>query len=633
MKKQLILLLLFACSLVANAQFANPFKYDSGKGFTYEIAVAALSTESKLVNLPQDTIMETNQIMVAAHSIFNSLEYPGDEDSINYVIKGQVRDYYKRNMANGMDFNDTLLLINDKMPIPDEFYPMKSATTELGGHFYWEWEDTIAKIGQKGHIQMNMEPESYVNGMNGSSKSKLYEYRQLDIHSKIRTGFPYDIAKYQGVTKYSVYGPDSILIYTKEIPLRMSADSTMNGQIQEDLVCTVDSARKGTYKVVMEAPFLEKPTTWQIEVVDPLEGASSDNPADATYRLVESDFQNEGKGNGWKCSGNINPKYFNGEVDKKDCSAMIVRTQGYEGNGFSLSQTVDKMPQGYYKLTWPVIYQPCDLKNMEGKEPVLAEIEANGFSAKAKHILAGAEMTDPKSGEEGMVALVVPQSDKAFALRLKYQDYQNEVTFQVKEDSVINIGVHKSHGTLDNEITAIGCPTLNYYGAGLPYGTVKFPKDLTVAAGDSIKMTVVLYDGIGKKVSEDNIIEVYLLKQMEDGKFDTEKPLIGIELKAPKADAYEPFIQLPEGESRLPDGNYYVVVMSLLENGTHQLNDANLIAIKSASAISEVIAEPTANTANGNADKNTYNLAGMKVSNSNQAKGIYIKGKKKVAKR
>ena len=53
----------------------------------------------------------------------------------------------------------------------------------------------------------------------------------------------------------------------------------------------------------------------------------------------------------------------------------------------------------------------------------------------------------------------------------------------------------------------------------------------------------------------------------------------------------------------------------------------------SLSAISEVIAEPTANTANGNADKNTYNLAGMKVSNSNHAKGIYIKGKKKVARR
>lgn len=632
MKKQLMLLLLFACSLVAKAQFANPFKYDNGKGISYEARVFVLTHDQKLLAVPQDTIVDENVLAFEVEGKLKGEEYPGKEEIISYRFNGQVKDYYKRDMSPLIrDFGVTLEFRN--MGSGEEtLKPSNMSSTELGGHFYWEWKDSIEGFGQKGHIQMNLKPFSKVYGKNGDVEV-CNEYSQLDIYSKIRTGFPYDIANYQGVTKYSVYDPDSTLICTKEIPLRMSADSTMNGQIQEDLICTVDSARKGTYKVVMEAPFLEKPIIWPIEVVDPLANASSKEPANATYRLKEPDFKNEGKGKGWKRSGNIKPTYFNGEVDKKDCSAMVVRAQGYEGNGFSLSQTIEKMPQGYYTLSWPVIYQPCDLKKMEGKEPVLAQIEANGFSANAKHILAGAEVTDPKSGEEGMVALVVPQSDKAFALRLKNAKYQNEITFQVMEDSVINIGMHKSHGTLDNEITAIGCPTLNYYGAGLPYGTVTFPKDLTFAAGDSIKMTVGLYDGIGKKVSEDNIIEVHLLKQKEDGNFDKEEPVISIEVKAPKSGSYEPFIQLPEGESKLPDGNYCIAVLSLVENDICQLYEANGVVIKTASAINEVIAEPTANTAKGNADKNTYNLAGMKVSNSNQAKGIYIKGKKKVARR
>lgn len=628
--------MLFACSLVAKAQFANPFEYDNGKGISYQVSVVAFKGE-ETVKIPQDTIMETNQIGLLVLGKFRPEKQTENKDSVlYYTLNGQVKDYYKRNIDK-KDFSVTMAFINDNMPtIPgggESNSAMQVGTTEIGGHFYWEWTDSLEKgVGQKGHIQMNMKPVSEVYGKNGNVRTQLKEYSQLDIYTTIKTGFPYDIANYQGVTKYTVYAPDSSIICTKNIPLRMSADSTMNGQIQEDLICTVDSARKGNYKVVIDGPFLEKPVIWRIEVVDPLENASSQNPADATYRLIEPDFKNEGKGKGWKRQGNINPTYYNELNGDTKYSAMVVRTQGYEGNGFSLSQTVDKMPQGYYKLTWPVIYQPCAYSKLGEEAAVLADLEANGFSVKAKHILSGAAVTVPKDAEEGYIALKLPQSDKAFANSL-YYSYQNEITFQVKEDSLISIGVHKSHGTLDHEVTAIGCPTLKYYGAGLPYGVVSFEKDSLYAVGDSIKLEVGLYDGLGKKVAADNTIDMVICKKMADGNFDTENPIISKQMNAPKQDIYDLFIELPEDAKQLPDGNYLLLVASLKDGNDYLLLESKNIEVNNASAINEVIAEPTANTAKGNADKNTYNLAGMKVSNSNQAKGIYIKGKKKVARR
>lgn len=628
MKKQLFLLLMFACSLVAKAQFANPFEYDNGKGITYEAHVFAMTDANPDVIVPQDTIIEANKLGFTAVGSYIYKEQQGNDYFYGYTFNGQVKDYYKRDMGPNPEFGVVLDFANAESEgqLVEAF---TIVSTDLGGHFYWEWKDSIEGFTQNGHVQLNMQPLSIITGKNGNSEEKLYEYRQLDIYSKIRTGFPYDIANYQGVTKYTVYAPDSSIVCTKEIALRMSADSIMNGQIQEDFVCSVDSARKGTYRVIMDAPFLEKPQVWQIEVIDPFVNATSHDPVDATYRLRESDFKNEGKGNGWNYTGNKTPTYFNGKVNNNNGTAMVVRTQGDEGNAFSLSQTVNKMPQGYYKLTWPVIYQPCNLAKMEGNEPILAEIEANGFSVKAKHILAGAQVTEPKNGEEGIVALAIPQSDKAFASRLNYQKYQNEITFQVKEDSVINISMHKSHTTLDNEITAIGGVTLKYYGAGLPYGGVTFYRDSLYAAGDSIKMTVTLGDGLGKKVPSSNTIEAYVLKQKEDGNYDAENPVIIKQMAAAKEGSYDMFIELPEGDTQLPNGNYLLLVRSLKEEGDYLLLDSKIFDINNSTAINEITADPTDNAAKGNADKNIYNIAGMKLSNSRQTKGIYIKGKKK----
>ncbi len=628
MKKRLMLLLLFACSLVAKAQFANPFEYNNGKGLYYQIRVMTRAVNGSFAILPEDTIAETNEIGIVSAGTYSGKEIQ-DGDSICYTINAQIKDYYRRDMGNISDFGITMSFVNS-----GEFHsPINWAATEIGGHYNWEWKDPIENVGQKGHIQMNMKPTSKVYGKNGYAETPLKEYCQLDIYSYINTGFPYDIANYQGVTKYSVYAPDSSLICTKEIAMRMSADSTMNGQVQQDLICSVDSASKGSYRVIMDGPYLEKPSTWLIEVVDPLEGASTLNPVDATYRLKEPDFKNEGKGKGWKCNGKINPTYFNEVIDNKQHSAMVVRTQKYEGNGFSLTQEVKKMPQGYYRLSWPVIYQPCDLTKMEGLDPVLAEIEANGFSAKSKHILAGATETALNGEEEGFIALTLPQSDKALAKSMKNLSYQSDITFQVKEDSVISIGVHKSHGTLDSEMTAVGSPTLTYYGAGLPYGLVAFDNDSIYAAGDTIKAMVGLHDGVGKKVPEDNVIDLMLCKKMENGEFDTDHPIISKNVKAPREDKYDLSIELPEGTNKLPDGNYILIVASLKDEKDYLFVEGKRFEINAAAAINEVIAEPTAITAKGNADKNTYNLAGMKVSNSHQDKGIYIKGKKKVARR
>ncbi len=637
MKKQLMLLMLFACSLVAKAQFANPYEYNNGNGLTVKVSpylvIPSENGAPQNVLIYRDTIANANTFGIGVFGIFDASKYKGKEDEINYTINAQVKDHYNRNMDSSKVFELKMSFLTEYFGAEEKNQALEDASTEIGGHFYWSWKDSIANKGMSGHIQLNVDPQNFVYGKSGSEEI-VKEHSQFDIRSRIKTGFPYDIAKYQGVTKYSVYDPDSTLICTKEIPLRMSADSLMNGQIQEDLICTVDSACKGSYKVVMEAPFLEKPAMWRVEVIDPLANASSQNPADATYRLKEKDFKNEGKGKGWNCNGNINPEYVNEVIGNSNYSAMVVRTKGYEGNGFSLTQKIDEMPQGYYKLSWPVIYQPCAIEKIQGNEPILAEIEANGFGEKAKHILAciGTIESVQKDSVDGFVSIVLPQSNKAFAYVQTMNAYKSEVMFQVKEDSVINIGIHKNHATLDDEVTAIGTPTLTYYGAGLPYGVVSFKNDSIYAAGDSLKIQVDLYDGVGKKVPEDNTIDMVFCKKLANGNFDTQNPVFSKQLKAPKKDCYDMSIKLPEGAEQLADGSYLLLIASLKDEKGYLLFEQKIFEIGNASAINEVMAEPAANTAKGNADKNIYNLAGMKVANSQQANGIIIQNGKKFAK-
>lgn len=541
----------------------------------------------------------------------------------------EVHDYYGRNLQGVKD--DPLMTYrlddcsSEFLEDGTEGYSPSQvfAGTEIGGHYNWSWSVNNGIGEESGHVQLNCAPKNLIWGLNDDGESELKEYKKLTIRSKINTGFPYDVAKYQGKAKYTVYSPDSAVICQKEIDLRISPDSTMNGQLQEDIVCEVDSARHGDYHVVFEAPFLDKPQSWKIEVVDPLAGASSKNPVNATYRLIESNFKAAGKGKGWNYSGSVAPTYYIDSVSAR-LTVMIVRPAEDGGdNAFTLTQSINKMPQGFYTLTLPVAYQPCVFNKMQFNEEILAIIDANGVSKKAKHILANGGLVnsvDRFGGEYS--SLAAPTNDIAFGSCIP--QYTQKVVFEVKEDSLLTIGVHKNHTDSLGEITVIGAPELMFYGDALPYGTVEFPQDSVFAAGDSLKTTVKLYDGLGGKVPADNQIQLLIAPVTEQGTLDREHVLLSLEEEAGKAGVYDMSVALPEAD-KLPVGTYALVIASLQINGKYELIENKTFQVKGATAIEEVKA--TAYEA-----APIYNLSGVRQNSNTDVKGIYIQGGKKFLK-
>lgn len=628
-------MLLTLCTLAVQAQqFQNPLTHKTGNYSVFTVGVSISEGDNPASGistpLPKDTIMPLGMFQVTVGIGWRAEEDHNDEDleflrSILATV--EVHDYYGRNLQGVKD--DPLMTYrlddcsSEFLEDGTEGYSPSQVFvgTEIGGHYNWSWSVNNGIGEESGHVQLNCDPKNLIWGLNDDGESELKEYKKLTIRSKINTGFPYDVAKYQGKAKYTVYSPDSAVICQKEIDLRISPDSTMNGQLQEDIVCEVDSARHGDYHVVFEAPFLDKPQSWKIEVVDPLAGASSKNPVNATYRLAERNFKEAGKGKGWKYSGSVAPTYYSDSAIVS-MSAMVVRPAEDGGdNSFTLTQTISKMPQGFYTLTLPVAYQPCAFDKMQFNEEILAFVDANGVSKKAKHILTNVTRnTSVNSNGATHIALEVPSNDIAFANSMS--KYTQKVVFEVKEDSLITIGVHKNHTDSLGEITAIGAAELMFYGDALPYGTVAFPQDSVFAAGDSLKTTVVLYDGLGGKVPADNQIQLLVAPVTEQGTLDREHVLLSLEEEAGKAGEYDMSVALPEAD-KLPVGTYALVIASLQINGKYELIENKTFQVKGATAIEEVKA--TAYEA-----APIYNLSGVRQNSNTDVKGIYIQGGKKL---
>ena len=635
--RKILLLLLTLCTLGAKAQFQNPFKYNVTDNLWINSSVVMFYIDKPLnsVNLPQDTIIPLG-IFHLTGGFHSELAEKLSEADMNFLktlaIDFKIHDYYDRTILQTDDTRkdslftyrvDTLEL--EFVDSADDFTKVQSEDigTDIGGHYYWSWTANNGIKGMSGHVQLNHDPSDFVWGQNGTDQKNLIEYNKLSIYSKFNTGFPYDIAKYQGKAKYTIYNPDSVVICQKEIDLRISPDSTMNSQKQQDLIFELDSALHGKYKVLFEAPFLEKPKTWTIEVVDPLAAASSKNPVSAAYRFAESNFKEAGKGKGWKYTGSVKPTYYTDEKDPAK-SVMVVRPEANGGgNAFSLTQSVSKMPQGFYKLKVPVAYQPCKLTDMLGDVEILASFEANGYTKKGKNILAGATIDSVKIGEELYTTYKVPSNDKSFAENLP--KYTQEILFEVKEDSIVRIGVHKSHTDSIGEITAIGAIDLLYYGAGLPYADVAFPQEKEFAPGDSIKTTVQLHDGVGCKVFAGNTINIVIGHLDEQGKLDSEHLIHSKQLEADKSGFYDLSFVLP-ADKEYQKGDYMIYVSTLMHDDKYECEEGITFKVKGATGIQEVKGaayDPAT----------VYNLSGVRQSKASDTKGVYIQGGKKYLKK
>lgn len=636
--RKILLLLLTLCTLGAKAQFQNPFKYEVTDKFwiTSSVIMSYINKPLDNVYLPQDTILPLGFFQLNGGYHFETGAKVNEETHKfleTLAIDFQLHDYYNRTILQSDDTRkDTVFTYRvDTLAVgfidwvKDDFTNGESQEvgTDIGGHYYWSWTANNGIKGMSGHVQLNHDPSDFVWGQNGTNQNELIEYNKLSIYSKFNTGFPYDIAKYQGKAKYTIYNPDSVVICQKEIDLRISPDSTMNSQIQKDLIFELDSALHGKYQVLFEAPFLDKPKTWTIEVVDPLAAATSKNPVSAAYRFAESNFKESGKGKGWKYTGSVKPTYYTDEKDPSK-SVMVVRPEANGGgNAFSLTQSVSKMPQGFYKLKVPVAYQPCKLTDMQDGTEILVSFEANGYTKKGKNILAGAVIDSVKIGEELYTTYKVPNNDKSFAENLPKNT--QEILFEVKEDSIVRIGVHKSHTDSIGEITAIGAIDLLYYGAGLPYADVAFPQEKEFAPGDSIKTTVQLHDGVGCKVFAANMINIVIGHLDEQGKLDSEHLIHSKQLEADKSGFYDLSFVLP-ADKEYQKGDYMIYVSTLMHDDKYECEDGITFKVKGATGIQEV-----KGTAYDPAT--VYNLSGVRQSKASDTKGVYIQGGKKYLKK
>lgn len=634
--KKILLLLLTLCTLGAKAQFQNPFKLAVSDKFwlTASVIMSYMDRPLDDVNLPQDTIIPLGvfQLNGGFHSeSYEKLSEEAHKFLETLAIDFQIHDYYNRTILISDDTRrdslftyrvDTIEL--NLVDWAEEVTRGQSEQigTDIGGHYYWSWTANNGIKGMSGHVQLNHDPSDFVWGQNGTNQKDLIEYNKLSIYSKFNTGFPYDVAKYQGKAKYTIYNPDSVVICQKEIDLRISPDSTMNSQIQQDLIFELDSALHGKYQVLFEAPFLDKPQTWTIEVVDPLAAASSKNPVSAAYRFAESNFKEAGKGKGWKYTGSVKPTYYTDEKEPAK-SVMVVRPEeNGGGNAFSLTQSVGKMPQGFYKLKVPVAYQPCKLTDMLGEVEILASFEANGYTKKGKHILAGATTETVNVDGAEYTTYKVPNNDKSFAENLP--KYMQEILFEVKEDSLVRIGVHKSHTDSIGEITAIGAIDLLYYGAGLPYADVAFPAEKEFAPGDSIKITAQLHDGVGCKVFAGNTINLVIGHLDAQGNLDSEHLIQTKQLEADKSGFYDLSFVLP-ADKEYQKGDYMIYVSTLKHDDKYECEEGVIFQIKGATGIQEVKGTTF--------DSSVYSLSGVRQNKASDTKGVYIQGGKKYLKK
>lgn len=149
----------------------------------------------------------------------------------------------------------------------------------------------------------------------------------------------------------------------------------------------------------------------------------------------------------------------------------------YSGNAaYEVSQTIETVPAGLYKLTVHAFYRAGSFddekaKFVAGEEPekyltMYATVGDDTYSKKVMNLSEGASETQHTDSDRSIAdtfALYVP--DNAAAARQWYIDgeYVNEVLFNVFEDGQVTIGLSKEVG-LQGDYSPIGAWTLTRLG-------------------------------------------------------------------------------------------------------------------------------------------------------------------------
>lgn len=625
MRKSLLLIAFALSTLFANAQFVNPYVYND-KEFFNSVVSATYNGEltSEAIPVPQDTIVDKG-VFGFSYFVSHNLEDAPVETlkyATHYGCSGQLRDHYNKLPFEKWVLESEIQPFHAPVGKTEDFHLWG---IEYGGHYYWSWKTKEGDVAQNGHFQVNTEPGVSIKATN-IQHGKPAPNAKMIIMSTIRTGFPYDLANYQGNTKYTVFDPDSNIVKVTEAPIKFSPDSTMMEQTQENLVDFMQSAKEGIYNVMVEAQYLKEPIWFRIPVVDSLATATSEKGAEASLRLKEPTFVIYEKPEYWEYNGTAKPTYFIDFNRKPEIySAMIVRSEeGQPGGAFSVTQSVGDMPKGIYTLEWPVAYQPRQIKDVRADDEILAYIEANGVKADAVNILAGAKEEIVEDGDKKFIRTTLPANNDAVVSKMFREafSYTAKVTFEVVEDGMITIGVHKAASTLTDDATFIGEPVITYYGKGLPYGSVRFPSQTEYKPGDEIAIKVNLHDGIGTPVPADNNI-IVMVAPVTDKGVDFEHPIIYKEEPAGAQDYYDVTLNVPAA-SEVQNGQYAIAVASLENGNEYIVSEMMQIEITGASAIQQVKAD--------SAKADIYTLSGIKLLTPSAAKGVYINDGKKVMK-
>lgn len=625
MRKSLLLIAFALSTLFAKAQFMNPHVYDDKDYVHLQITASYRLADNSTVNLPQDATIDMGKFSFGLGMDYKIREAP--QEAIDFVANlecsGQILDYYG-NPLTDKDNNPVWNFQNLFGQQGREEHQASVAEYDIpsGGHYNWSWKTNHESIAQSGHIQVNTEPQLKMAAVN-KKFGEPAPNAPMVLRSMINTGFPYDIDKYQGNAKYTVYGPDDNVVCELEVKLNFDSEKPMMEQYQEFTVGTIESAAEGIYKVRVEAPFLNEPAEFHFIVEDKMPTATSENGVDATIRLKEYDFSSEGKGDGWVYTGTAEPTYLVRNAGHfNSLSTMTVRSEfGQPGDAFSLTQTISNMPQGFYTLEWPVAYKPCNLKVADSNAEILASIEANGVKADAANIMIGAVTSTVEEGDEEYTIIKIPSNDAALIglMNGKNALYKTKVTFEVKEDGIINLGVNKAASTLTDDMTVIGEPILTYHAAGLPYGKVRFPSQTEFNTGDIIDIKVELYDGVGNQIPSDNSIAVIVAPVTAQG-VDINNPIFADEMEAGKENYYTVSVTIPEAS----EGAYALLVASLQNGEDFEVKEMMQIEITDASSVQQVTAKPA------NGSENIYTMSGVKLLTPANTQGVYIQGGKKI---
>lgn len=134
------------CSLLAKAQFQNPFVYENSGFLSFRIEVACTDkpTDNPRV-LPQDTIISKGALLYGISINYSMKNAPAEIVTFgkNLAFQGQVVDCYGREMRNDMlEPSGHWDLENLVLPEIMESEMLTESVVRgitFGGHYNWSW--------------------------------------------------------------------------------------------------------------------------------------------------------------------------------------------------------------------------------------------------------------------------------------------------------------------------------------------------------------------------------------------------------------------------------------------------------------------------------------------------------------